>query len=199
MPFQPDAIPGAIALFRQTSAPLIRSQPGFRGMLTMVNRETGHAFSVTLWETEEDHNASAISDLFMQNLALYADHMTGPFARDTFSVLRSSLTIDTDADPFLPAFGRVTTVQVRPDGFEDARADLRSLAGWDGAAERGWVGGLLLENRRLRRAVIIEIWESMAQLDQGEEPMIRFDSAARASRWLHGRPSRSTFEVIARF
>lgn len=66
----PNAIPGAIALFRQTSAPLIRPWPGSRGMLTMVNRETGLMFPITFWQTEEDSNASAVSDLFMRNPAI---------------------------------------------------------------------------------------------------------------------------------
>lgn len=74
-------------------------------MSTMVNCATGLMFPITLWQTEEDSNASAVSDLFMRNLTLYADHMTGPCARDTFWVLASSMTITTDADPFLSPFG----------------------------------------------------------------------------------------------
>lgn len=198
MPFAPEAIPAAVALFRQTSAPLIRSEQGFHGMLTLANSETGHGFIATLWDTEEDLIASGVNDRFMQNLALYASQMTGSVSRDTYTVLGNSIVTRDDLDPYRPAYGRVTIASVRAGAWDLAYPALRDLAGWTGSHLNGWEGSLLLENRALRRVIVVEIWDTREHLDEADEPAFRFDSAARGANWLDGRPSREVFEVIAR-
>lgn len=38
--------------------PKVRTMSGFRGLVSLLNNDTGHTMSVTLWETEQDMRAS---------------------------------------------------------------------------------------------------------------------------------------------
>lgn len=53
-----DRIDEATAWFEQTALPQARSLAGFRGALELVDRTTGEALTVTLWESAEAREAS---------------------------------------------------------------------------------------------------------------------------------------------
>lgn len=48
----------AIAWFRDSALPQATSIPGFRGALELVDRESGEALTVTLWESADARDAS---------------------------------------------------------------------------------------------------------------------------------------------
>jgi len=43
-----------LALIRKAVAPRIGVQPGFEGAMGMIDRETGVAYTISFWKTEED-------------------------------------------------------------------------------------------------------------------------------------------------
>jgi heme-degrading monooxygenase HmoA len=43
-----------LALAREAVARRVEKQPGFEGLMVMMDRETGFAFTITFWKTEED-------------------------------------------------------------------------------------------------------------------------------------------------
>jgi heme-degrading monooxygenase HmoA len=43
-----------LALAREAVARRVEKQPGFGGLMVMMDRETGFAFTITFWKTEED-------------------------------------------------------------------------------------------------------------------------------------------------
>lgn len=47
-----------IEWFRETALPQATSIPGFRGALELVDRESGEALTVTLWESADARDAS---------------------------------------------------------------------------------------------------------------------------------------------
>lgn len=57
--FATDEIDAAIQKVVDVNVPAQAQEPGSRGSLMMVNRTTGAAMAVGLYETEEDVNASA--------------------------------------------------------------------------------------------------------------------------------------------
>ena len=55
----PERVDETVRQFEQHALPGFEQQQGFRGITAGVNPATGQAFTVTLWETEEDMKASA--------------------------------------------------------------------------------------------------------------------------------------------
>jgi len=45
-------------MVRETTWPATKKQKGYKGYLTLVNKETGEAMGISLWDTEEDMIAS---------------------------------------------------------------------------------------------------------------------------------------------
>jgi len=43
-----------LALVREAVAPRIGKQPGFEGLMVMMDRQTGVAYTISFWKTEED-------------------------------------------------------------------------------------------------------------------------------------------------
>ena len=54
----PAEIDTAIRFMRETVLPQARSVRGFKGVYLLVDRKTGKAMGIALWETEADLNAS---------------------------------------------------------------------------------------------------------------------------------------------
>jgi heme-degrading monooxygenase HmoA len=54
----PERIEETVHEFRDGALPELREQNGFRGITVAVNRRTGQALAITLWESEADMKAS---------------------------------------------------------------------------------------------------------------------------------------------
>jgi heme-degrading monooxygenase HmoA len=54
----PDQTVEGIRVAREQILPAARLQDGFKGIYLLFDRESGKSLSITLWETEEDMNAS---------------------------------------------------------------------------------------------------------------------------------------------
>lgn len=49
-----ERIDEAIKLYEESIVPDAKSQKGFKGLYVLMDRETGNAVSITLWDSEED-------------------------------------------------------------------------------------------------------------------------------------------------
>jgi heme-degrading monooxygenase HmoA len=54
----PERVDETVKQFEQDALPGLEAQQGFLGITAGVNQGTGQAFTVTLWETEENMRAS---------------------------------------------------------------------------------------------------------------------------------------------
>ena len=54
----PERIEATVEQFREQALPQLQEQQGFRGITVGVNRKTGQALAVTLWESEADMSES---------------------------------------------------------------------------------------------------------------------------------------------
>ena len=71
--YQLDKLDGALQLYRESILPALRQQPGFKGVLGLVDRNKGKARALTLWESEADLLASGEGSVYMQaSLAQFA-------------------------------------------------------------------------------------------------------------------------------
>jgi heme-degrading monooxygenase HmoA len=72
-----------IRIYRNSVMPAARRQPGFRGALLLTDPETGIGISVTMWETEEDREASSY---YKEQIAEFADLLTETPVRKHYEV-----------------------------------------------------------------------------------------------------------------
>ena len=54
----PERVDETVQQFEEEALPGLEQQRGFKGITAGVNPATGQAFTVTLWETEDDMRAS---------------------------------------------------------------------------------------------------------------------------------------------
>src|SRR5262245_193921 len=54
---QPDKVDDAISIYQNEALPVIKAQPGNRGVYLFTDRSTGHGVSVTLWTSEAEASA----------------------------------------------------------------------------------------------------------------------------------------------
>jgi heme-degrading monooxygenase HmoA len=83
----PDKLDEVIQIFRDSVIPAARQQTGFRSGRLLVNRQTGKAISVGLWETEADLQASGQGSTYLQEqLAKAASLVTAPPVVEQYEV-----------------------------------------------------------------------------------------------------------------
>jgi heme-degrading monooxygenase HmoA len=54
----PERVEETVDQFREQALPQLQQQPGFRGITVGVNRKTGQAVAISVWETEADMTQS---------------------------------------------------------------------------------------------------------------------------------------------
>jgi heme-degrading monooxygenase HmoA len=64
--YQPGKLDEGEQMYRESILPEARRQPGFKGILGLVDRSSGKAISITLWQTEADAQASGASSSYGQ-------------------------------------------------------------------------------------------------------------------------------------
>lgn len=64
--YQLDKVGEALQIYRESILPELRQQPGFKGVMGLVDRSQGKAISLTLWESEADALTSGAGSVYMQ-------------------------------------------------------------------------------------------------------------------------------------
>ena len=78
-------------VIRESILQAARNQKGYRGWITLLDRATGKAINISLWETEEDLRAGEASGYFQEQAAKSAPHAAGPPSREAFEVVVADL------------------------------------------------------------------------------------------------------------
>ena len=86
--YQLDKLDEGIQIYRESVLPEMRQQPGFKGVMALVDRSTGKAISLSLWGTEADARASGVGSAYMQaNLAKLAPLVAAAPIIETYEVV----------------------------------------------------------------------------------------------------------------
>jgi heme-degrading monooxygenase HmoA len=72
----PDKLDAAVQLWKESVAPSVQQQKGFKGVHLLVDRERGKITTMGLWETEADFNATV--DWNQQQIAKFANLFSAP-------------------------------------------------------------------------------------------------------------------------
>lgn len=195
----PDAVDAVIAVYRERSPSQVAVTPGLVRMFGRVNRPSRRVVGVTVWTSVAARDRNIVQRIGTNvDLSSYAPFMDGSFTHDAYDVTYDSLPTADPAQPFAPAVVRVTTEDLLPDGWDEGIATLRTLV-LRLSGRREASGTILFENRRLGRAVVIQVASTSRELDTSLAPMREHDGAARRSGYLRRWSGSQVYEVIARY
>jgi heme-degrading monooxygenase HmoA len=84
--FQSGKVDEASCIVQEVIVPVLKEQAGFRGQLLLVQRDTGKAVSLNIWETEADLTAFETSPLYRELMGKLAGVLAGPPAVERYEV-----------------------------------------------------------------------------------------------------------------
>ncbi len=76
-----------IELYRDSIVPAAKSQKGFRGISLLVDRKSGKAISLGLWDSEEDAIANEKSRFYQEQVLKGVQYYTNPPIREGYEVV----------------------------------------------------------------------------------------------------------------
>jgi len=83
----PETLDEAVQVYRDSVVPDARQQPGFQGVLALVDRSAHKAISITIWQTEAEAQASATGGYLQAQINKFTSHLAAPPAVETFEVV----------------------------------------------------------------------------------------------------------------
>jgi heme-degrading monooxygenase HmoA len=83
---QADMEDAVIQLYDRSVLPAAMQQPGFRGLLHLVDHSKGKGISITLWETEDDMLAGESNGYYQEQLAKFEDKLSAFPTREDYEV-----------------------------------------------------------------------------------------------------------------
>jgi heme-degrading monooxygenase HmoA len=81
-----DLIDKAIELAKESIVPAAKQQEGFISFTTLVDRECGKGYVITLWESKENIEANEESQYYQQQLMKLMVTFTADPMKETFEV-----------------------------------------------------------------------------------------------------------------
>jgi hypothetical protein len=73
-------------LWRKNVLPVTMGREGFTGTISMIDRETGKALSLTLWDLEEDLVASTEAEYHQQAVNRFSEFFQGAHEPENYEV-----------------------------------------------------------------------------------------------------------------
>jgi heme-degrading monooxygenase HmoA len=87
MQFKIAFIDKAIEIYNQSILPAAKSQKGFLGLNFFLDRKTGKAVSIAIWESEEDALANEKSLYYQEQIIKLMNLYSTPPIREGFEVI----------------------------------------------------------------------------------------------------------------
>ena len=84
--FQSGKVDEANQIVKDAIVPALKEQKGFKGQFLLVQRDTGKAISLNLWDTEADLTAFESSQLYGELMGKLAAVLAGPPAGERYEV-----------------------------------------------------------------------------------------------------------------
>ena len=85
--YQPDKMEEGLQMYREVLA-AAKQQPGFKGILGLIDREVSKAISITLWETATEAQASGAGSAYFQTQSTkFASVLAAAPMIDTYEVV----------------------------------------------------------------------------------------------------------------
>jgi len=85
-----DRVDEAIRIYQDSVVPVLKQQPGYRSTLLLNDRASGKGVAISVWETQQDLQASEASGFYQEQLAKFAPLLSAPPVREVFELAVSA-------------------------------------------------------------------------------------------------------------
>ncbi|TMD38132.1 MAG: hypothetical protein E6I89_07640 [Chloroflexi bacterium] len=173
----PDAIEKGIAYFKEKVVPAAKATPGNAGAVLLVDRKTGSAVGLTLWETAQALSASEQMGITSRTQSAAA--MGGSIVNvERFEQVIQERTQPPKAGTFV----RLNTVVGVPEKVDNAIKFVQNQVLPELKAQKGYRGLIMNVDRMTGRSIVSTIWDTLADLEASEVKAsgLRRDAAAAA-------------------
>jgi hypothetical protein len=159
----PDAIEKGIAYFKEKVVPAAKATPGNAGAVLLVDRKTGSAVGITLWETAQALSAS--EQMGVTSRTQSAAAMGGSIV----NVERFEQAIQERAQPPKSGtFVRLNTVAGAPEKIDNAIKFVQKQVLTELKAQKGYRGLIMNVDRMTGRSTVATLWDTLADLEASE-------------------------------
>ena len=159
----PDAVEKGIAFFKENVVPKARTTAGNAGAILLVDRKSGTAIGITLWETTQALNASEQLGISSRTQGAAA---TGGSIVDVDRY--EQVLVDRPQPPKAGAFVRLNTVAGAPDRIDSVIKFMQKQALPLIQAQKGYRATIMNVNRLTGRSTVSTVWDTMADLEASE-------------------------------
>jgi len=173
----PDAIEKGIAYFKEKVVPAAKAAPGNAGAVLLVDRKSGSAVGITLWETAQALSASEQMGITSRTQSAAA--MGGSIV----NVERFEQVIQDRAQPpKAGVFVRFNTVAGTPERIDNAIKFMEKQALPVLRTQKGYRALLMNVDRMTGRSTVATVWDTRADLEASEAKVsgLRRDAADAA-------------------
>jgi hypothetical protein len=91
------AVSDAVAEVQRHTLPLLRAQPGYRGIYVLATPE-GKGMLVSLWETEDQAAIDSVGGFYSDELAHFTTMFRSPPGRDRYEVVLTDTALEDASD-----------------------------------------------------------------------------------------------------
>ncbi len=82
-----DGLDKAVKIYEDSVIPVAKMQKGYRGAYLLLDRKTGKAVALTIWESEKDAIANEQSGYYQEQVVKHLEFFTAPPIREGFEVV----------------------------------------------------------------------------------------------------------------
>jgi heme-degrading monooxygenase HmoA len=147
----------AVELIRDRLEPSLRTQPGFLGTVTLLDRETGHGASVTYWQSAADMSAAEDMGVAART---EASERAGVQLTDVDRFER--VLSDRVGPPAAGGFVRTTELRGSPEKVDDATSKMLDKGVPLLRSRKGYRAMVMAANRATGRILVSSIWDTAA-------------------------------------
>jgi hypothetical protein len=159
----PDAVDKGIAFFKENVAPKALAAPGNAGAILLVDRKTGTAIGITMWETTQALNA---------NEQLGITSRTGSVAAVGGTVIDvdryEQVLVDRAQPPKTGTSVRLNIIAGVPDKLDNMVKFMQTQVLPVLKAQKGYRSTIVNVNRVTGRSSVSTVWDSIADLEASE-------------------------------
>lgn len=168
----------------QDGMPAIRDLDGFTDAVLLLDRQSGKAMTIALWQDQATMQAAAIeAGKLFQKAAATID---GQPERQIYEVLEHRPGQNR-------TFARVSTGTVQASTFDDANTAIIEAA----SQQPGYAGFLMLANRETNTLMGMSFWDSQEHLDASESGYYTSQMDQSRDQFHGGQWVRAVYEVVA--
>jgi hypothetical protein len=173
----PDAVDKGIAFFKENVAPKSLAAPGNGGAILLVDRKTGTAIGITLWETTQALNATEQLGISSRAQSVAA---AGGMVVDVDRY--EQVMVDRAQPPKTGAAVRLNIVAGVPEKLDNAIKFVQTQVLPVLKTQKGYRAMIMNVNRVTGRSTVSTVWDTVADLEASESKVASLRrSAAEAA------------------